>query len=129
MKMQTYFNTETEREANICDLSRELIVNCSGAVNSVFGIKNSSIRNDFYLMYVVKGKMEMKLGEIKSAFSEGQFIIIKAGTTYSYQSESGNEICYLWIHFTGKNAESIVREYSLETKKKENAGIKCEVCF
>ena len=44
LKKTEEYRAETEREANICDLSRELIVNCSGAVNSVFGIKNSSIR-------------------------------------------------------------------------------------
>ena len=40
MKTQTYFNTKTEQQANICDLTKPLCVNCAGTVN-LSNINNS----------------------------------------------------------------------------------------
>ena len=56
-------------------------------------------------MYMLKGKMNIELGEKKTLLSEGQLLIIKAGTYYHYRSKAGEEICYLWLHFTGRNAD------------------------
>lgn len=127
MKTQTYYITETERAANICDRSCDLMINCAGVVNNSMGINTSSVRNDFYLMYMLKGKMNIELGEKKTLLSEGQLLIIKAGTYYHYRSKAGEEICYLWLHFTGRNAEKVLYEYSLKTNNAEYAGIHGEI--
>ena len=54
MKTQTYFNTKTEQQANVCDLTKPLCVNCAGTVN-LSNINNSFHRNDYYLLYIIKG--------------------------------------------------------------------------
>lgn len=127
MKTQTYYNTETERAANICDLSKELLINCAGAVSRSYGIRNAYVRNDYYLMYLIKGKMNIELGGNKNVISAGQFLIIKAGTKYFYQSDEGEALCYLWLHFTGSRAEALLKEYSIETNRLEYAGIRGEL--
>lgn len=127
MKTQTYYNTENEFDANVCDSTTSLKVNCAGVVNSPIGISNSLSRNDFYLMYMTNGKFNLICDGIQQDFSAGQFIIIKAGVPYSYRSEKNKELCYFWLHFTGADAEKVINNYFLKPNTVAFAGVNGEV--
>lgn len=127
MKTQTYFNTKTEQEANVCDLSKDIIVNCVGAYETNTYMRNKFIRNDFYLIYIIKGKMDIELDGEKHVFSEGQFLIIKQGTDISYYTEPETKLNYLWLHFTGSSAEKKLSKYDILTNKIIQAEISVEV--
>lgn len=123
MKTQTYYNAETEKAANICSLEKKLAVNCAGAVNEDYGVKNSSVRNDFYLIYMLDGKMDISFDGRSLEFFKGGFLVLKPGTKYMYSAEEGKNLCYLWVHFTGSYAGTLLKELFIETNKIEYAGI------
>ena len=114
MKTQTHYTTQNENSANLCDVTKDIKINCVGAVDKN-GFSTRSVRRDFYLMYVIKGNMSIEFGGEKSTISDGQLLIISPGTHYSYFAGKNSTINYLWIHFTGKNAEAMLRKFGLET--------------
>ncbi|MDD6214675.1 MAG: AraC family ligand binding domain-containing protein [Firmicutes bacterium] len=123
MKTQTYYNTVSEKEADICNLSRELCVNCAGAVDESVEIFNSSVRKDFYLMYITDGSMSIELDGKQNILNTGNMLIIAPGTHYRYRSGPGQHINYLWIHFTGMLAADTLEYFGLTANNVSDTGI------
>ncbi len=103
---------------NLCSLESDrlsLLVNCTG---SFFGLSrfltdNAEGRLDYYLLYVVQGKLMMCFPDGEREMKPGNFVIIPPRTHYRYTYEGGGEISYFWVHFTGGQVESILKEYGL----------------
>lgn len=112
MKTQTYFNTKTEQQANVCDLTKPLCVNCAGTVN-LSNINNSFHRNDYYLLYIIKGKMDLTINGKNHIFKKDEFIIISPDTPRSYKSAPDEVVNYYWIHFTGYEAEELLKNIKI----------------
>lgn len=123
MKAQAYYNTAAEIESNICNNADELCVNCAGVVNKNYDIINKSKRNDYYLLYMAEGSMTLEITGKKMSISAGQLIIIKPDILYSYYADTGENVQYLWIHFSGKNAEETVLNFDLSFNTVMNVGI------
>ena len=115
MRLQTYFNTPFEFMANICDMSKDISINCVGAVDDSIDLENADSRNDYYIMYVVKGGMDIKFGSCKDTIHAGNLLIMSPGTHYRYSAKKGEGLNYLWLHFTGKRAEDVLKEVGLTT--------------
>ena len=90
-----------------------LLVNCSG----VTYMKNSFAggypkgRNDFYMIYMLGGRMNGVFDGIRISLSKGDVICISPGKSCVYRSAPAlrEPVCYLWAHFTGSEAmEAIV---------------------
>lgn len=113
MKTQTYHNAPFERMANVCDMTKELCINCVGAVDDSVGFSSRSVRNDYYMMYILKGSMNIEFDEFKGVISAGDLLIMRPGTEYVYYAEKGDGINYLWLHFTGSNAEKMIQNVSV----------------
>lgn len=124
MKTQTYYNTSTENEANICNISDKLCVNCAGVVDKTYGVINKSRRRDYYILYMTEGDMFMEIDNKKLCISEGQLIIIKPETLYSYYGINGKKVQYLWIHFSGNEAKSTVLKFNLTLNTVMNIGVR-----
>ena len=95
---------------NACDrecYEYPLVVNCAGRVERSFPFATSSKtgRSDIYLMYIVSGKLQIEGAEV----AEGTLVIFGAKYPYRYSSASG-DVAYLWVHFTGSYAESLLSE-------------------
>lgn len=123
MVTQTYYHTTLEADANICDLTVPIKVNCAGSVCSDTGIHTTGKRQDYYLIYVIAGDMvlhtPMNHGEIR----QGQFIILSPGIPYEYQSRAGDELNYLWIHFTGSEVQTLLNKLGIIPGRMENPGV------
>lgn len=124
MNSQTYYRISYERDANICNYAERLQVNCIGIVCENYGISNKSVRNDFYLMYIVQGKLSLELNGMQHHISEGCFIVISPGTVYRYFTNTGDTINYMWIHFTGYEAEKLLKDCGISTDTIISCGIK-----
>ena len=123
MKHQTYYNTKYEYEANICNMTDALCVNCAGSVNIDVGVSNHSKRRDYYIIYMLEGSMEISLEGNGMKISKRQLIIIKPDTENQYPSEKNQPLNYLWIHFSGKMAKSIIQQYGLDVNVIYNVGV------
>lgn len=122
MKKQTYYNTPYERLANVCDNSRELCVNCVGAVDDSTDFNNHSVRRDYYMMYVLSGSMQISFDGAENVISAGDVLIMKPGTNYSYSAERGSGMNYIWIHFTGSMVERMLADLSIPVNRILNCG-------
>ncbi len=127
MKFQTYYNTPFEIMADVCDMTKELCINCVGAVDDTLDISTRDIRNDYYMMYVIKGGMKIKFGDFDGSISAGQLLIMKPGTEYMYNCERERGLNYLWIHFTGNMAEKMVCDAGILFNEINNCGYISEV--
>lgn len=117
MRVQTYFNAPVEIMANVCDMTKAIIINCVGAEEFNDDVIDNSVRNDFYIMYVIKGTMNIKFGDCEDIIQAGNLLIMKPGTKFTYSPLKGNKVNYLWLHFTGNQAEQMLRDVNLPTNK------------
>ena len=115
MKRQTYYNTPREQLANVFDMSKPVVVNCVGAVDDTKTITNRNVRNDYYLMYFLSGNMDIEIDGKKRLIKEGDVLIMKPGTRYVYSITKDSGLGYLWVHFTGYEAETLLKKYSIPT--------------
>ena len=123
MKRQAYYNYPLESDANICRDDIDIAVNCIGVVDETMDVKNRSVRRDYYLIYVAKGRMNIEFADDKSEMSEGDFIIISPGRHYHYYLEGDNRVNYLWLHFTGRCAKDAVSRFRIPLDKVCRVGV------
>lgn len=121
MKTQTFYTTPNERSANLCDVTKDIRINCVGSVDKT-DFSTNSVRKDFYLMYVIKGGVTIQFENAKYYFSDGEMLILKPGTKYFYHTDSKIGINYLWMHFTGAKIEEILQNCLIETNKITKCG-------
>lgn len=125
MHTQTYFHTKYESDANRKNDRVPLQVNCVGAVSEEACFSNRGARHDYYYIYVLEGKM------ITDTFTllPGDVIVFEPGYTYQYLSEG--KTSYLWVHYTGFEADSLTKSSSLAPNVRQHIGIREEIinCF
>jgi len=117
MRFQTYFNTPIEILADVCDMTKDIKINCVGAEEFNDNDCNNSVRKDFYIMYVIKGIMNIKFGDCEDVIQAGNLLIMKPGTKYIYRPVKGIKVNYLWLHFTGNQVEKMLQDANLPTNK------------
>ena len=113
IKWQTYYRTKLETLSNVCDMSVPLAVNCVGAVDETKEFDTVRKRKDFYLIYMLQGSMPIEYGDKTGNINKGEFIVLKPGTIHRNFAKVNSGINYLWIHFTGSEAENMLLEYSI----------------
>lgn len=100
---------------NTCSLQSDefpLIVNCSGNLQAkkAFSTDNVHGREDFYLLYMVQGRMTAPLGEITETVSDGDVLIFPPKFRYRYSYDGKEPMEYYFVHFTGSYAEQFLVE-------------------
>lgn len=104
---QAYFRID-----NIDDRSVNILVNSCGEQieKNRFQTRMEAGRRDYYLMYVLSGKMEAVIADKKGILERGTAVCITPGTPYFYanNSDASDFVRYRWIHFTGNNVDSVL---------------------
>lgn len=120
---QSYYRLDRHGD-NICDLSHRLIVNCTGVsvIDTPFRSHQPAGRHDFYLMYLVCGALTAWSGKREFSLSPGDAIIYTPETAYSYHHVTNERMVYLWIHFTGSEAENLLLSRELDMAKVYSIG-------
>ena len=93
-----------------------ITVNCAGnfVTDFPFTSDNPAGRNDYYLLYVVRGEMCVyATGMTECKAESGSFFIFPPHTHYTYTYSGGDTLDYLWAHFTGSFARGLIEECSL----------------
>lgn len=97
-----------------------LFVNCVGeaVVRQSFATCNRRGRNDYYLMYMQNGELDVTFNGRSVTLCAGDALCLRAHTPYSYtNARNGKEIRYYWIHFSGYDCEKIALSCGLELEK------------
>ena len=123
MKMQSYY-TDTEQDSNKNVEDKSLFINCTGTCvfDRDFEGKSYNGRKDYYLLYLNKGKMNIVLNGHSHTMDSGQLVVIPPKTPYLYNNEKDSSIEYLWLHFTGFEAENLLEKTSIECNTILTAG-------
>lgn len=115
-----YLNLNAEIQGSITKdnrecLSRELLVNCAGSINTALHHRseNKNGRLDFYLVYILSGGMVFSSGEKKKTLARGDIIVIEPKTDYMQSFVKNEQLNYLWVHFTGSGARSVLQELNI----------------
>ncbi len=98
------------------DLSAPLVVNCAGYVNANYNHTNINLKGrlDYYLIYLVSGKIEFFNDESTTKLSSGDLIIYPPKTSYKYRcTASEQNVQFFWLHFTGSEAGNLLEKYKL----------------
>lgn len=97
---------------NIDDRSVNILVNSCGEEieKDRFQTRMEAGRRDYYLMYVINGRMDAVIDGNKGVLERGTAVCIAPGTPYFYSniSDASDYVRYRWIHFTGNNVDSVL---------------------
>ena len=111
-------DTVPEREINACSRASDeapLIVNCAGKLVARASLATDNVqgREDYYLIFIIDGSMDVALdGDIKRV-SAGDMLIFPPRCPYRYTKKQNGTLVYLWVHFTGTEVASLLSSLSL----------------
>ena len=102
---------------NLCSRSSEsfpIEVNCAGlmSLEHPFATYNERGREDFYLMYLIEGVLNIEIGESSAAARSGDFIIFPPKYKYGYKN-NGGAVSYYFVHFTGSYADTLLSSLNI----------------
>ena len=121
MKNLSYYSFNDTKSDGLNFNSRKssdlpLMINCAGTISlsAPFTTYNSLGRQDFYLMYIVEGKLtlgeEMECRQVDS----GMAVIFPPEYKYKYSFSGGGTLSYYFAHFTGSHAGSILSKFGID---------------
>ena len=135
MRTCYYYSFNVNRDfggINACSIASSeypIMVNCAGRIvaNEPFVTDNAGGRNDFYLIYVERGELEVILNGSTYTAGGGSVLIFPPHCHYKYTFYGDHTLSYLWAHFTGSYAERFLDEcgfVSLPCMRQSNPNIK-----
>ena len=121
--MQELIYTIEKKDLNRSVSQHTLFINCVGSTKCTEGINNIHFRYDFSLFYIQEGSLTFHTPQIDLTLKTGEMIIIPPYTTIAKKSQNGKNLHYLWVHFTGSNAEELLNNVHIERNKIYNIGV------
>ena len=115
--MRSYYSFSDTVHSGLSCCSRAsdeypLTVNCAGGLTTSFPFTthNQQGREDFYLLYMVKGSMTVYLSDGAHTAEAGTAVLYPPRYPYRYLYGGAAPLSYFWVHFTGSYAERLLRE-------------------
>ncbi|MBR2944829.1 MAG: helix-turn-helix transcriptional regulator [Clostridia bacterium] len=96
---------------NYKSLDAPLVVNCASCCNTYAQHTNINKigRVDYYLIYLISGKLDVNTPSGQGTINEGEMIVIPPGQSYKIWC-SGETVYFLAVHFTGTQVEKLLSE-------------------
>lgn len=119
IREQSYYLTYNADKDNARRTERDLIVNCCGLINLPMPFETIRLngREDFYLCYLVGGRMEIQAENGVQTMVPGQMITYFPRTPSVYKSRGSEPVQYYWVHFTGAKAEELIANGKLKDRE------------
>jgi AraC family transcriptional regulator, arabinose operon regulatory protein len=129
MNHQSHYRIENDSGCDMAVGDRFLVVNCSGIcmMSEPFTSCNKNGRQDYYLIYLFAGELEMDLEGQAHTVRGGSLVIFPPGCAYRYAKRDREELVYFWAHFTGYGAQEMLTNCHLSTNTLYHAGISGDV--
>ncbi len=126
MRTVCYYSDLNDVDNNFADLSVYLRVNCTG--RAVYGgAIGRSVRQDFYLIYLVKGEIVIRSPAVERRMRSGDLMIFDVGTPFDYTGIADGELIYYWVHFTGYAAGQLIENCGIRVNRVERVGLSEEI--
>ena len=112
---QMHYLSETKKHGNIRRTDVDLAVNGSGLTETHESYSDAAAtgRNDFYLQYIILGKLDIWIGHKRMSLKPGQAILHYPDAPFYCESPLNGQTRYYWISFTGRRAEEVLADYRL----------------
>ena len=118
MRTCYYYASDVNREfgnMNACSIASDqfpITVNCAGRIvaNDPFVTDNAGGREDYYLIYVERGVLDIVLNGTSYAAQSGTVVLFPPHCHYKYTFSGNHPLSYLWAHFTGSYAKRFLEE-------------------
>ena len=123
MKGQSYYNVPLESYANVCLDDVDIAINCIGVVDETADVNTRSVRRDYYLIYVAKGRMIIDFDDGRTDMSAGDMMVISPGRHYHNYLDGEDRVNYMWLHFTGRLAQNFMERFHIPTDKVCHTGV------
>lgn len=104
-KLESYYRIPTIPDNDFCVTEYPLQINCTGYSQYECIVHGDSIRNDFYCIYLTKGRIKVD-NPFSKTMQAGDFVVFSPQVPYDYTGL--NPYSYHWIHFTGSGAEQLL---------------------
>lgn len=93
------------------------MVNCSGTISipRPFTTHNTVGRSDYYLMYIIEGRLSVDIDGTDTIAEIGDFIVFPPGYKYKYTFSDEGTISYYYAHFTGSEVEKTLHALGLSS--------------
>lgn len=121
--MEEFIYSINKKDLNRSLSQYPLYINCIGTTKCIEGIDNIHFRYDFSLMYVQEGSLSLHTSQVDVTLKKGELIIVPPYTTIAKSSKKGDNVHYLWMHFTGSNAEELLKNVHFRTNRVYNIGV------
>ena len=94
---------------------RPLMINCAGTISlcAPFTTYNPIGRQDYYLMYIVEGRLKLGDDMAGRVVGAGSAVIFAPEYKYTYSFSGGGTVSYYFVHFTGSHAGSVVQSLGI----------------
>jgi len=109
MIQQAYF-MDLNGSDNKCITDKDLYVNSTGSsvYEDDFVGGHRLGRKDYHLLYLYSGELNIKYGKKRDTLKYGQLIIFPPKTPFFYTNAKKTKTEYMWINFTGRQAEGLI---------------------
>ncbi len=116
--MRSYYSFVDQKGFHACSIASDeypLIVNCTGNMETSFPFTtdNPTGREDYYLLYMVKGRMTLLLPAGERIAEPGCVLLLPPRYPYRYVFCAEEPLSYFWVHFTGSYAARLLEECGL----------------
>ncbi len=122
MKQQAYYRNILDKNNDYAVNDTYLIVNCTGCQVMQRRYVANSVRNDYFFLYMMKGKINVRAEETSAFMTPGECMIFTPNVPFFFESAEDQELVYLWVHFSGNAAEEVLKSCGLPTGKVLYAG-------
>lgn len=98
-----------------------LLLNCASCCNTHAQHTNINKKGrlDYYLIYLINGKLDANTPSGQAIINEGEMIVIPPGQSYKIWC-SGETIYFLCVHFTGTEVEKMLSENGISLFPSKN---------
>ena len=129
MVSEHYYTAKSMLDTNVEDHSAPLTVNSCGRVARILPFTTDAPmgRQDYYLMYMLHGRLQARFGDTEAVLTPGCFVYISPHTPYRYSKQEDGEIHYLTTHFTGSEAVSILASAGIRANIVYFAGLDARI--
>ncbi|CAH1228021.1 HTH-type transcriptional activator Btr [Paenibacillus allorhizoplanae] len=115
MKQQAYYRNIQDNDNDYAVTDTYLIVNCAGCQVMQKHYVANSVRNDYFLLYMVKGSISVQAGKVSAIMTPGECIIFTPHIPFYFERVEHTELVYVWVHFSGNAAAEVLKSCGLST--------------
>lgn len=124
MENKAYY-TDGIENSNRCLPDMPLHVNCTGVCSFQvdFSGGHKKGREDYYLMYLCRGELNITINGKGCTLKSGELIIYPPKTPCAYANTPGTHVDYFWLHFTGSKVKELLSDTGLSLSVPINVSV------